>query len=466
MEDFYDEKHKKSAMSYVIGAIALPPADQIAIYERMGKPKFFKGRLFHMPHVYSCDKADLNVASTKRKALMFEAYRPFLGHSSILFQEGDKARKERSMLNRGFGQQTYRTIHPMMVDAAQRMRNRMLNDTQSHGSFEIEKLVSRATLEIIAQGGFSLDAQKDENIVYLDALKKMLRIPGNPICMLPYGTELVEWWNKDSLNKVKELLNMTISKRLDELALKPQIEGAEPAPMRDLLDLVIVSSRHTGGEGHMDINWIRDQVQLLFIGGSDTSSVTLHWGFILLAAKQDVQRKLKEEIKRVFAETDNMYDRMSKLTYTEAFIKEVLRMYAPFGSIGRALNDDDPSEWKGIPIFDRRWSNICYYSTLAHRRDEYFPRPNEFTPERWLEGKADSEAFGAFSAGFRACLGKNFAMIEMKTLLSAVFEKHTLFPVEANEGKLPPWGPVGQVMSPLGEWPLVLVSDDQLPAKH
>jgi cytochrome P450 len=262
----------------------------------------------------------------------------------------------------------------------------------------------------------------------------------------------VEWWNKDSMDRVKELLNKAISKRFEEDMLNPDREKT-----RDLLDLVIASSKHD--DGKMDYEWIRDQVQLLLIGGSDTSSVTLLWGFILLGAYPDIQHKIKVEIQKVFSENSNDFDRMNKLVYTEAFIKEVLRLYAPFNTPARKF-DDGETEWHGIPIFDTSCTIVGYNSHLAHRRECYFPQPNEFIPERWLDGRVDNEAFGAFSYGFRACLGKNFAMIEMKTILGVVLEKHTVQVLHPDQRKeLPMWGLVGQVASPVSDYPLKLVAD-------
>jgi len=450
MED-YSDKIQSSSLLYAVGAAALPPEEQLEIFKKMGMPKYFKSRLFFVPNVSCTVKEDRELASTKRKSPLYEVYRPFLGYHSILFQEGAKARKEREMLNKGFGQQTYRSLHSVMINASQRLLERMKEETNRQGFFDVEQLVSRATLEVIAEGGFSFRADQPENTGYLDALKRLMRIPGSPVCLLPYGTEFAKWWNRDALNKVQELLDRTVTERLNREADAENTESPT-----DLLDLVIASSK-MGGDVP-DVAWIRDQVNLLFIGGSDTSSVTLWWGFLVLGARPDIQEKIKQEITDVFSRVSDPYERVANLKYTEAFIKEILRMYPPFNGVSRRL-DDDEHELRGVPIKKSNWLVVHYHAYFVQHRDEYFPNADEFSPERWLTGKADAEAFAAFSSGFRACLGKNFAMIEMKTILGHVLEKHRVVPVDTNT-KFPSIGYVGQVASPIGRFDLKIVHDE------
>ncbi len=55
-----------------------------------------------------------------------------------------------------------------------------------------------------------------------------------------------------------------------------------------------------------------------------------------------------------------------------------------------------------------------------HRNPKYWENPDEFDPERFLKGKKGSETFlyMPFSKGSRMCIGINFAMMEIKALLS------------------------------------------------
>jgi len=52
-----------------------------------------------------------------------------------------------------------------------------------------------------------------------------------------------------------------------------------------------------------------------------------------------------------------------------------------------------------------------------HYREDLFPQPQEFRPERFLEGKADNYAWIPFGGGVRRCIGAAFAEYEMRTIL-------------------------------------------------
>jgi cytochrome P450 len=60
----------------------------------------------------------------------------------------------------------------------------------------------------------------------------------------------------------------------------------------------------------------------------------------------------------------------------------------------------------------------CIY--LAHRRDDRWPEPARFRPERFLESKPTPYEFLPFGGGVRRCLGMAFALVEMKIVLAEV----------------------------------------------
>ena len=54
---------------------------------------------------------------------------------------------------------------------------------------------------------------------------------------------------------------------------------------------------------------------------------------------------------------------------------------------------------------------------LLHRDPEVYPEPDEFRPERFLDGEPDPRAWVPFGGGVRRCLGASFATLEMKVVL-------------------------------------------------
>jgi cytochrome P450 len=67
-----------------------------------------------------------------------------------------------------------------------------------------------------------------------------------------------------------------------------------------------------------------------------------------------------------------------------------------------------------------------------HWSAEHFPQPDDYIPERWLpEGESpfppvEEFTFYPFSAGTRNCVGKNFAMMEMRLILATILTRYEL----------------------------------------
>ena len=57
---------------------------------------------------------------------------------------------------------------------------------------------------------------------------------------------------------------------------------------------------------------------------------------------------------------------------------------------------------------------------LVHHREDLFPDPERFRPERFLERKFTPFEHIPFGGGARRCIGAAFALYEMKVVLSAI----------------------------------------------
>jgi unspecific monooxygenase len=66
----------------------------------------------------------------------------------------------------------------------------------------------------------------------------------------------------------------------------------------------------------------------------------------------------------------------------------------------------------------------CIY--LLHQREDLYPQPKQFKPERFLERQFSPYEFMPFGAGVRRCLGEALAMFEMKLVLATVLSRYKL----------------------------------------
>ncbi|MDF0665022.1 MAG: cytochrome P450 [Nitrospira sp.] len=63
-----------------------------------------------------------------------------------------------------------------------------------------------------------------------------------------------------------------------------------------------------------------------------------------------------------------------------------------------------------------------------HRHPAFWPDPEQFLPERWLDGErpAARYAYLPFGAGPRACVGLHFASVEGPLLLALIGRRYNL----------------------------------------
>lgn len=66
----------------------------------------------------------------------------------------------------------------------------------------------------------------------------------------------------------------------------------------------------------------------------------------------------------------------------------------------------------------------CIY--LTHQREDLYPEPKKFIPERFLERQYTPNEFLPFGGGNRRCIGYVLALLEMKLVLATILTRYEL----------------------------------------
>ncbi|KUI56064.1 Cytochrome P450 4e2 [Cytospora mali] len=141
--------------------------------------------------------------------------------------------------------------------------------------------------------------------------------------------------------------------------------------------------------------------------------------------------KLRQEM-RMFEEhcPDPTCTELDALPYLNNFIKEVLRIYPPAVFIQRQAAVDILIEGIRIPkgtIVEGPTAPIGM-NPLIWGQDAH-----EFRPERWeqlTKEQSSPYAFQAFSSGPRVCIGKQFALHDIKAVFFEIVRKYRVLGVE------------------------------------
>ncbi|XP_045447728.1 cytochrome P450 4V2-like [Melitaea cinxia] len=184
----------------------------------------------------------------------------------------------------------------------------------------------------------------------------------------------------------------------------------------------------------IDESGIREEVDTFLFAGYDTISTTLTFFIMRIANEPAIQEKIHEEIEYIFGGSDRppSLEDLNKMKYTECCIKESLRIYPSVPFISRYIKKEIVLGGYKIPAGTQ--ASIMIYD--LHHREDIYPEPEKFIPERFLhrnQVKNHPYAFIPFSAGYRNCIGQKYAMLTMKTLILSLFKKFRVEPVTKME---------------------------------
>ena len=211
-----------------------------------------------------------------------------------------------------------------------------------------------------------------------------------------------------------------VMQRLDDYILGLiQERRASGKDQGDLLSMLLLS-RDEDGSGMNDPQ-LRDELKTLMVAGLDTTALALSWSLYLLALNPEKDQQLSAEVARVAAgDRPLTYADLAQLRYTEAVIKESMRLYPPAWIVGREAIEE--CELAGHKVV--RGTSVIASQWLKHRDERHFAEAKQFRPERWLgELKLPKMAYFPFGGGPRVCIGSGFAMMESTLVLATIVRR-------------------------------------------
>ncbi|GAA1193959.1 pentalenene oxygenase [Kitasatospora gansuensis] len=193
----------------------------------------------------------------------------------------------------------------------------------------------------------------------------------------------------------------------------------------DLLGALLAARDEDGGR--LTEAEVHDQVITVMAAGTETVAATLVWVFHRLAQHPSVAEELYREIDTVLAGRPAVWEDLPALALTDRVITETLRLHPPGWLFTRLTGTD--AELAGVPL--PAGSTLVFSPAAVSRDPEAFPRPDEFRPDRWLpedESPLARQAFTAFGAGARKCLGDLYARTEATLALATMLSHWRLTP--------------------------------------
>ncbi|KAM3911017.1 cytochrome P450 2C23-like [Leptodactylus fuscus] len=212
-------------------------------------------------------------------------------------------------------------------------------------------------------------------------------------------------------------------------SVKNHQKTLDPACPRDYIDCFLLRMKQEEKNAKTAFN-IRNLVSTvfdMFLGGSESTSITISYGLLMLVKYPEIQDKVHEEIDQVIGrEKEPNADDRNHMPCTNALLHEIQR-YCDIFPMGfmRATSRDVIFHGYHLP---KGTDVLTLLSTVLQDPSQY-EKPEEFNIYRFLDenGKfKKNNAFMPFSAGKRACVAESLVRLELFFFFTIILQNFTL----------------------------------------
>lgn len=320
---------------------------------------------------------------------------PFLGSRSLLLLEGAEHLARRRMMLPPFHGERMRSYE----EVARAAIDREIDSWPVGEPFAIHSSMQAVTLEVILQAVFGVtDPARISRLRQL--LGDVLHQTASPALQLAgLATQRLgrfgPWGRMQSIVRRAdgELFSLIAERRAD-----PDLAEHE-----DILSMLLLAEFEDGSR--MSDQELRDQLMTLLVAGHETTATGLAWAFDLILRTPAAHERLVEEIRSGGGED-----------FLRASVTETLRLRPVVPIAGRRLERD--TEVEGFTL--EAGTDVAPCMWLTHTREDLYPEPLAFRPERFLDNPPETYSWIPYGGGVRRCLGAAFAEFEMRIVLEEV----------------------------------------------
>ncbi|KAI1451668.1 cytochrome P450 52A11 [Annulohypoxylon moriforme] len=355
------------------------------------------------------------------------------GRTSILATHGEDWKVLRRRFNPGFAHQHLITFLPCILEKSFAFLENLDHFSQTGGAFSLTQLAGNLTFDIICSvvmdvdfGAQNMSKQSDFMHVYHELFETYA---SEQVDLPWFFTPRTEWKRRRLAKRVRSTLATIIRNTFDN-------RQTETTKSRSTLSLSLQG----------DVDGLTPQAAMT------QTSILLSWMFYELSRTPHALKALCHELNDLFGTdsnpstvrnkllSDGGKDLLNNMRYTNAVIKETLRLWPPAGTArttepGAGLSVHTPSgEYllEGVSIYN------C--AMMIQRDPEvYGDTANYFVPERWLNETAEripAAAWRAFERGPRNCMRQELANLEARIVVALVTRRYDFSKVGTGEVSL------------------------------
>jgi cytochrome P450 family 135 len=328
---------------------------------------------------------------------------PLLGRHSVLLLDGREHMRHRKLLLPPFHGERMQRYREIIVEATERE----IATWRPGRPVQLARRMQEVTLEVIMRAVFGVRG-RDEIEHLRRVLLEMLEWTMSPrrfamvALMPPERLARYEPFRR-VMAPVDEALHAEIARR----------RRAEDLGEREDILSLLLQAGDAEGDGLTD-DELRDELMTLLVAGHETTATGLGWAFERLLRHPEALARATDDA------------RSGDGSYLDAVARETLRLRPVLPIVARRLSE--PATVAGIDLPAGADVAPCIY--LVHMREDVYPEPDAFRPERFVGAKPGTYTWLPFGGGVRRCIGASFALFEMQAVLGTVLRSLELRPID------------------------------------
>jgi cytochrome P450 len=354
----------------------------------------------HPDHVRSLFTAD----PAEAPSLTGESpLRPIVGPNSTLTALGERHMRQRKLLLPSFHGEAVARYTAMIEDAAEREIDRW----QPNVPFALAPRMQAITLDVIMAGIFGIEGRPERGTPehrLRQVIRRLVLLSTLPIAQV---AELLNSGSDEPVGPTKLALGY-LDRATYDVIRKRRAEDLEERS--DILSMLLQATDEDGTP--LTDQELRDELLTLVLAGHETTANSLAWTFERLVRTPDAYDRLRAAVR----------DDDDSAAVIEATIHEGMRSRPVIPVIGRRVT----VPWQLGEYGVEADTPVLMSILLVHHREDVYPDPFAFRPERFLHRKPGTYEWIPFGGGIRRCLGATLAMAEQRVVLEAVARRTDL----------------------------------------
>jgi cytochrome P450 len=334
--------------------------------------------------------------------------RPIVGPGSVLTANGPRHLRQRKLLLPPFHGDAIDRYRQMIGEAT----DRELERWPIGRPFALAPRMQAITLDVIMSGIFGVEERPARGTAehrLRSTIKHLTGLSTSPLAKLG---ELTNMGSEEPVGLMRS--GVALLDRVTYPIIAARRRAEDLAERGDILSLLL-AARTEDGELLTDRE-LRDELLTLVLAGFETTANSLAWTWERLLRTPAAYERLRNAVRRDEQAAEHV----------EATIIEGMRCRPVIPIVGRRVT----VPWRLGEYVLPAGSAISISILLLHHREDLYPDPFAFRPERWLDQKPGTYEWLPFGGGTRRCLGAALAMAEQQIVLRASARR---FDLEAAE---------------------------------